>query len=1101
MAKQIHRKIQLEPENFYVLRTPLLPRTQINELVHPLQETRFIRQQLSKAYQNPALLQALYLASPDLFKQLAHWQNLVSFTELSKKNKKELQELDRKFLMFFLRAAYRCTPFGTFAAVTTGEFKLQRESSFKLDQLAPMHKSSRLDMVYLLHLKSVLEADTKVKEQLRYFPNNTLYKSGDDMLCSFFDEKALQHVASSKGYNETAWDLFETCQQAGGLSIRQMIDHIIDPEITEEDCREFIDYLIEHHLLISELYPSLNGDEYLTQLQQKIAKITAAAPYHDFISRIQNQLAAIDQTTNSLEKYQQLLQYLIESPEATQFGLKTEQSKEKELVQVDAFKALQNQELSKTVARDITRKIETLLNLPTPDYPRRSDLTTFKKAFFKRYENESVPLLQVMDEVIGLGYPYGTRVAAANPHLKALGVMMREEIPALQPPGSNNLHNPIDHWLQKKYVEALQSNQSQINLTAEDIKAFQTSSKQASDKTGAPAMVAMGKLLYAGSNDLLHDPKNGNPRNFYFQLYHVNGPTIGNLMGRFCHGSPELKNRLTQTIAQLEPDSEEVIYAEVDHLPGQRVGNVIIRPRLRPYSILLGGTHTSDAQQIPVSDLWVSMPDGKNLVLRSQKLNKQVIPRMSNAHNYSHNAHPLYKFLCDLQHQQTYQWLPSFFRQNHWQQRSYLPRLVYDNLILSPQRWLVDQATLEGIGLQKKEDLETSHWQPKIAQLQEKLCLPPQVLIVESDNKLYVDFANPLCIGVFLQKVFAKGSVELEEVVETQFPSQAYSNEMIFPIMNVSKSPQVSSKPVTTQAKEETIQKNFALGSEWLYFKIYLGTLGADRIIMQQLYPLSEQLKKQGLLEHWFFIRYTDADYGTHLRWRLKVSDMVNLGTVMQAFTTTLLALQNQQQVSHYVTDTYQRELSRYQPFNIASSEQWFALDSWFVCHALYLMAQDETSTLPPYQVKLALALQRIQALLQAFDLSDELIRQVISQGKMGYSREFGFDKHPQSKTLKDSLTKDYLEQVIRPALKDTAMEGLNPGYEALWQHLGPQERTLAQQILANLAQHSVSENKLISLLGSYIHMFVNRFFSTTQRFEEMWLYWGLDLVYSVSEQ
>jgi hypothetical protein len=259
----------LEPGNFYVLRTPLLERSYL-QLATNDQTLTDIRAQLQVAYAQPDLQQALYIASPDLFAQLDRWHTLAALPELNKKQKKDLQQLDQKLWMFLARAAHRCTPFGTFAAVTAGEFRLQRHSSLALNALAPMRTSSRLDMVYLLKLRAALEANTDIRESLRYFPNNTLYRNGDDMLCSFFDEKALQHVASSKSFNEVAWELFDTCRQAGGMRIQQMIDHLVDPELTEEDCREFVEYLVEHHLLISELYPHLNGAEYLRQLHESV---------------------------------------------------------------------------------------------------------------------------------------------------------------------------------------------------------------------------------------------------------------------------------------------------------------------------------------------------------------------------------------------------------------------------------------------------------------------------------------------------------------------------------------------------------------------------------------------------------------------------------------------------------------------------------------------------------------------------------------------------------------------------------------------------------------------------------------------------------------
>lgn len=1074
-----------EPGNFYVLRTPLLKRSHAQLTTETDSNNAHIRTQLQATYAQPALQQALYIASPDLFAQLDRWRDLAALPQLNKKQRKDLQQLDQKLWMFLARAAYRCTPFGTFAAVTVGEFRLQKHSNLMLNKLAPMRTSSRLDMVYLLKLRATLEADAPIKEALRYFPNNTLYRNGDDMLYSFFDEKTLQHVASSKSFNEVAWELFETCRQAGGMRIQQMIDHLIDPELTEEDCREFVAYLVDHHLLISELYPRLNGAEYLSQLHESVKQIPVAQDYLQIIENIRAQLERIDATPSPVEGlalYQGLLDYL-----STQAFYQTSTDDEekknnskatKELIQVDAFKDEHGLELSKTVPRHLVRQISTLIDAVGETSVVKDDLTSFTQAFVKRYENEAVPLLTAMDEVTGIGYPYGKRNAALPDYLQTLGVMMGE---GGAPPIAQAPRQPsaLEALLEQKYAESLQTRSGTIHLSKNDIQLLKTRKADPQEKQAPlpPAMVVMGKLLYAQPQDLEHHPKQGNPRNFHFQLYHASGPAVGNLLGRFCYGSPLLKEQLSATIAQVEPDNDQVVYAEVDHLPGQRVGNVIIRPELRQYSVTLGGTDTNHPQQIPVADLWLSSPDGKKLILHSRRLGKQVIPRMSNAHNYAHNAHPLYKFLCDLQYQDQYRQLPPFFRAKRWQQRSYLPRLVYDNhLILSPKQWRIHSTELEAVQLEKKEDLGGNVWQEKIAKLQEKLYLPRTVLLVESDNKLYIDFANPLSVGVFLQKAFKLKELVLEEVIEEECLSQAYSNEMIFPVVRTD-AQESKSPPFDAQALLPNVQKNFGFGSEWVYYKIYLGTLGSDRLLMQILHPLSEQLKAAGKIKQWFFIRYSDQDFGTHLRWRLQLNSSQDFGEVVQIFSQHLLNQQQQGAIVHSVPDTYQRELSRYLPYNIDLSEQWFALDSHFVCHALRLLAQDETAT---DTLKSALAVARMRALLQAFDLPEEMRQKIVTHGKDSFSREFGFDTHPQAQTLKKTLAKHALPQELPPA------------YQQLLAQLADQEAPLAEQIKANLQAHGANNVQLHSLLGSYIHMFNNRFFATGQRLEEMWGYWQM---------
>ena len=673
-------------------------------------------------------------------------------------------------------------------------------------------------------------------------------------------------------------------------------------------------------------------------------------------------------------------------------------------------------------------------------------------------------------------------------------MVFNEEMP-LSPPSSLPKTNAVDEWLHHKYQEALHSHQPQINLTFEDIKQLRQDLPESDEQT-PPAMLAMGKLLFNQQADLIHDPKNGSPRNFYFYLYHANGPGVGTLLGRFCHGDASLRKKLQDTITTLEPDSEDVVYAEIDHLPGQRVGNVILRPKLRDYTIHLGGAQTNDPYQIPVADLWLQMTKDNQFVLFSPKLGKTVIPRMSSAHNFSHNAHPLYKFLCDLQYQQTYQHIPPFFKSSHWQTAPYFPRLVYDNLILSPQTWVLNKDELETLGFKKNQDELQTHWEAKLQALQTKRRLPDEVLLVEGDNKLYLNLKNPLCLDVFLRKIFKNIKVTLEEVIEHPFPSQDYNNEMIFPIINTQANAhnEPAANAIKLPAMNLNVPKNFAFGSEWIYYKIYLGNLGADRLIVQHLYPLSQELKSQGLVQDWFFIRYTDSEFGAHLRWRFKLTELRHFGQVVQRFSQTLLHLQSQQLIIHAQPDTYQREINRYLPYNMATSEALFGLDSWWVCHALYLLAIDTTSTLPLGDLQLRLALQRIQALFQGFELAPETIQKIVQNGSTNFSKEFGFDKHSKSKLLKKSLQNDYLKQLIKPALHQEVIPGIHPEFQELMHQFTQAQQPILTQVKENLLQNGGGEPQVISLVSSYIHMFVNRFFSTTQRFQEMWLYRALEM-------
>src|SRR4029078_12745413 len=113
-----------------------------------------------------------------------------------------------------------------------------------------------------------------------------------------------------------------------------------------------------------------------------------------------------------------------------------------------------------------------------------------------------------------------------------------------------------------------------------------------------------------------------------------------------------LSTKEKECLREEEAHDADKIYAEVIHLPEARTGNVLMRPQLRKHEIVyMGNGSVPFAQQIMLADLLVSVRNN-SVVLRSKKFNKEIIPRLSTAHNFGSGSLPVYKFLCDLQFQQ-----------------------------------------------------------------------------------------------------------------------------------------------------------------------------------------------------------------------------------------------------------------------------------------------------------------------------------------------------------------------------------------------------------------------------------------------------------------
>ena len=233
----------------------------------------------------------------------------------------------------------------------------------------------------------------------------------------------------------------------------------------------------------------------------------------------------------------------------------------------------------------------------------------------------------------------------------------------------------------------------------------------------------------------------------------------------------------------------DVIFVEIVHLPESRIGNILLRPVLRPYEIpYLAKAGVSSEFELRPDDLYVSVQNNR-IRLRSKRLDKEIVPRMSTAHNYSgQSPMPVYHFLCDMQHQNGRNGLG--FRWNEAaQQLDYFPRVVYKSCILSQARWTVREKEVKEF-TEIKDDGELLQ---KIKEWQGIRNIPDKVVLADGDNELYVDLNNPLSIRAWLSVVKKRPVFQLEEFLfnpdtaVVKGPEGVFTNEFIFSFYRESK--------------------------------------------------------------------------------------------------------------------------------------------------------------------------------------------------------------------------------------------------------------------------------------------------------------------------
>ncbi|MCP4157986.1 MAG: hypothetical protein GY757_60320 [bacterium] len=744
-------------ENFssFILRTPLFS---FNFLQTLLSGASTSEDKLKEVCELPEVQEAIFLASPDLFNQMKEWLGQSEREWL--KDRKKVEKLHYALMRYILRMSTRCTPFGLFAGFSIG--KWADEDKVVLPEQAKYERHTRLDMNYLCALAQDLAKDQVIRENLLYYPNSSIYPVGDQLRYVEY-----RYINSRRTHHIVAVDRSEyldmvLARASKGVHLKDLAELLQsdEDEITLEDARDFIEELIESQVLVNQLEPAITGPEFLDQIMAVLEPIKGIDEVKKIGLQAKNALLDVDskQIGTTTANYLDIAKDL--EPLKTGYELKF-------LFQTDMVKPTIHCSLDKNMVNDLMKGFEVMNKLSLK--PKTTTLSQFRDAFFERYETMEVPLLQALDTESGVGY----RQSGASGDIAPL-------VDDLALPGqaadSELRWNTIQSFLFKKYKESLQNDLYDVKLTDKELEGFKSAWDDLPD-----TFSCMIQIVEEGSES---NPK---PK---VSLGGFGGSSAGNLLGRFCHGDRDTDTFVKEMTAKEKELNPDAILAEIIHLPESRVGNVLLRPVLRQYEIpYLAKAAVPPEDQLKVEDLMVSV-QGNRVILRSKRLNKIIIPRLTNAHNYSYNALPVYHFLADMQTQDLRGGIGF-----NWgalaNEYEFLPRVSYENLILTPATWNIKKDEIEDF-LKIKDDIQLVE---DVAKWRKEKKIPDHVALADSDNKLFLNLANALCIRTLFSVTKNRGGFQLVEfpfhpedaIVKSENGNDIFTNEFVLSFYNNNK--------------------------------------------------------------------------------------------------------------------------------------------------------------------------------------------------------------------------------------------------------------------------------------------------------------------------
>lgn len=733
------------PFEDFVLRTPILSFSFYKELTS---QNTINKERFKELFQDLVIQEAIFLASPQLFEELQKWVNNKIIDK-----KKEERLLDT-FLKYLSRMSSRCTPFGLFAGCTVGKFN--DSTNIVLNKPTNNKRHTRLDMNYLVSLSQDLSKIPFIKEQLKFFPNNSIYKIKDQFrYVEYYYKNSTRHH-QTVAIETSDYLLYIVDKAKDGLNIGQLAELLVDEDVTIDEAKFYIEELIEGQLLVSELEPSLSGPEFLEQIMKTLSKIKGAGKIISVLEKVQELLNTIDIAPGSPVNFYIKISDELKKLDTT-FDIKY-------LFQTDLVITTKSLTLDNTIKQSIKKGMAFLNRITLP--PDETALDQFKKEFYKRYENSEIPLSHALDVEIGLGYKKQQFSADVSPLVDDLILPSKDNITYTQVNFS-----PTDIILQKKILNAVINKLNIISLDDNDFKRFEENWDD----------------LPCTLSTMIEIIENNGHNKIY--ISHLGGSSAGNLLGRFCHSNEKIYNHVKEIVAFEENANKDKILAEIVHLPQSRTGNVLMRPSLRKFEIpYLAKSELKKEEQLLINDLKISLKkyDGP-ILLKSSRLNKEIIPHLTNAHNYGSSSLPLYNFLADLQAQQKRKFLHIDI-DLHIKQHGFIPRIEYGNVILSKATWIVKSDEIKPFIEEMYNDEKFSEILNKF--IQEK-GIPQFVLLVDGDNELLINFNNYTSVKMLFKIVKNRDHFRLIEflhssntLVKNENGSEYFTNQFIVSLYN-----------------------------------------------------------------------------------------------------------------------------------------------------------------------------------------------------------------------------------------------------------------------------------------------------------------------------
>jgi len=958
---------------------------------------------LPEVLQEQAFRNAVFLASAAFFALLEKKE--FDFDKLAEREKHTLYK-------YYNRMCFRPTPFGSFSSFTLlnwgndGQVRLAGNDGSVL-HLLPDHEFLR---------KLRIRKETDLSDRL--LVNPALYRFNDVFRYtkSSLDDQgrfrfSLEGIDAVK-FNIQLFSFLSSKKVSKRIVLSWIVQHA---ECSEEEAAEYIQFLLDAGAVFDYTQGGVIDDEVI----ENLLSLPGWNVFWKNFTRIplsgEASLSAlakeIRETAKETKPFGQPFYAALERPNY-----------------IGGRDSAEQEELSKTV-----RVLQLLSNAEQP-----ADLSRFIRDFRSRFDQERVPLLLALDPDGGLHY------GEMEPSMPDQDIL--ENIPFPVPEEENRTlgWHASQQFIFKLWVgDTLRDPWAPLQISEEDVI------KLENQKRPVLPLPQTQAIMYRSTGEHLILESSG-------------GVTGVSLIGRFSCFSDPVHQFCRELAAKETAANPGVVFADIAQQSDSHVDNINRRKPIYAHEIPLNVFPSQLAEKLVLpGELMLSLK-GDELILESSRLKKRVIPRLATAYNFRNNHSPVFRLLCDLQFQGLQAGL-SFNLENFFPGLGFYPRVCYGRVILCLAKWNFKESDITPLTVGDNADAIKA-----LAGFRKKYHLPRHITIGATDQQLVFDLANMTEARFFLQCIQGLKRVTIQEYLlpdrSVLSGKKPLAGQMIAFLAHENNVYQPLKKGDAAVYRQK--QRDFLMGSNWLYLKIFCIPRASDEILSQVIFPFIKGQKKR--VKKWFFIRYSDKGY--HLRLRIQAEEH-DLGPILVALRKKIESSGHDRLIRDFQGDTYRREIERYGAGLISPVEDLFYAGSHLAVLVLTLK-ENNPFRLSEFELALLTACRMISCFFLSLEVSLDYLVRVTDQ----FMAEFRADK-----SLKVAMDEKYREKKLMIA---DLLERRD-----LSKHLSPFLTQMS--VLKGLTENYSIDDKM-KLLADLVHMQLNRTFSVRQRQQELLVYYCL---------